>query len=120
MARAIIVVVTLLASILAGAHAWTLDGIEGLVFGSFLREDTVYAPGYTDSGFRRVAVGMSRSQVEALIGAPQHEWPVGGDTDRSGVGARWSHSPGDTHFRCRVLLFRNDVVVEKHTEFYVD
>ena len=129
MNRAIIAFVIVWTSILAlpvharlmrGVRAWPIDGTEGLVLGVLLGEDTVYAPRYSDSGFRHVVLGMSRSQVEALIGAPQRKWPTDEHTDHPDVGARWSYSPGDTHFRCRVLLFRNGVVVEKHSDFYVD
>lgn len=120
MVRGIVIAALSLTGFLAGVHHWALDGVGGLIFGGMLSEDTVYAAGYSDSGFRHVTLGMSRSDVEALIGAPQKEWAFDQKTDHPGVGARWSYSPGDTNFRCRVILFRNGVVVEKHTEFYVD
>jgi hypothetical protein len=99
---------------------WLLDGLDGWVFGKTLREDTVYAAGYSDAAFRSVAAGMSEAEVEQVLGAPYSRWTI----ERSGAGpdagARWSHSPGDTRYRCRIILFRGGYVVEKHAEFYVD
>jgi hypothetical protein len=101
-------------------HLWLLDGLDGAVFAIALREDTLYAAGYSDAAFRRVTTGMSEAQVEEVLGAPESRWAI----DRSGAGpdagARWSYSPGDTHYRCRVILYRRGHVVTKHAEFYVD
>ena len=120
MVREIVVSVAVSASLLTAVHRWALDGIGGIAFGALLDEDTVYARGYSDAGFRHVAPGMSREQVRSLIGAPQKEWPIEATNGGPDLGARWSYSPGDTHFRCRVLLFRQGVVVKKHSEFYLD
>jgi hypothetical protein len=59
----IVAIVVLSATFIAAFHVWALDGIGGVVFGALLYEDTAYSPGYSDSGFRHVAVGMSREQV---------------------------------------------------------
>lgn len=68
-----------------------------------------------------VLAGMTITEVERLIGPPEGTWNL---ADRGGkpgeIGARWSHSPHDANYRCRVLLFRNGRVFEKHSEFYVD
>jgi hypothetical protein len=93
-----------------------LDGVSGMIWGAILSEDTVYDPGYTERGFRRNSVGMSRQQVYDVVGRPLDTWT----NKDSSVGMRWSKSPGDTNFRCRVLEFVNDKVVDKHTEYYVD
>lgn len=105
---------------LAIANAYMLDGLTGFIFSSLENEDTAYASGYTDAGFRGVKVGMSDADVFRLIGQPQKSWPIGDSGEGSETGARWSYSPSDTNFRCRVLLFRDHHVVEKHTEFYLD
>lgn len=100
---------------------WALDGVSGVVLDLFLEDDTVYTTSYSDAGFRAVRVGMTLHDVEKLIGRPESTWSL---EDRGGqpgeVGARWSHSPGDTHYRVRVLLFRDGRVSRKHCEFYVD
>jgi hypothetical protein len=87
-----------------------------MIWGAILAEDTVYAPGYTEQGFIRVSVGMAQHQVHDLIGPPLDVWT----NKNSSVGMRWSKSPKDTDFRCRVLQFVNEKVVDKHTEFYLD
>jgi hypothetical protein len=93
-----------------------LDGVSGMIWGALLSEDTVYASGYTERGFCDVRVGMSQPQVYDLVGAPLDIWTNEG----ASVGMRWSKSPGDRNFRCRVLQFVNGKVVDKHTEYYVD
>ena len=93
-----------------------LDGIGGMVWGVILAEDTVYAPGYTEANFVRVSVGMSLHQVYSLVGPPLDVWT----NKDSSLGMKWSKSPRDTNFRCRVLEFANGKVVDKHAEFYVD
>lgn len=108
------------AAMAVGLNAYLIDGLAGLVWGALLPEDTVYAPGYTDAGFRRVHLGMSYDEVLGQLGEPQRTWPLDGSSDGAEGGARWSYSPSDTNFRCRVLLFRDRRVVDKHAEFYVD
>jgi hypothetical protein len=109
--------------VLAGCEfeRWSLDGWLGVSGGLLVHEDTVYTSGYSDSGFRAVRVGMSLSEVERLIGPPESTWSLAdhGGTPNE-IGARWSYSPHDTNYRCRVLLLRNGRVYEKHTEFYFD
>jgi hypothetical protein len=102
-----------------GVAEYPIDGLTGLLLGLLLGEDTTYASGYSKSGFTAVKLGMSRAEVEALIGVPQKGWSLD-EANPLNFGARWSYSPGDTHYRCRVLLFRDGRVAEKHTDFYVD
>lgn len=104
---------------LVAVQVSTIDGMPGVI-GGLLGEDTVYAVGYTDSAWRRVSIGMTRSDVVRLLGTPQKEWRIKPSRNGAENGARWSYSPGDTNYRCRVLLFRHGVVVEKHSEFYFD
>jgi hypothetical protein len=68
---------------------------------------------------------MSLAEVEAIVGPAQlmyrtDMYPTNGAENAPDTGGRWSHSPGDTHFRNRVLLFRNGIVVRKHSEYYID
>ena len=99
---------------------WLIDGIVGDALGFVLYEDTAYAPGYSDAKWRQVSVGMSEEEVHRILGAPQKRWVTDAPKSTSDFGERWSYSPGDTNFRCRVLLFRAGRVVEKHSEFYLD
>ena len=99
-----------------GLHMWLIDGIGGLIWGSLFQEDTAYAARYTYSKWRTVRTSMTEADVKAKIGEPLQIWTNKDAT----VGMRWSRSPGDTHYRCRVLQFENGKVSEKHAEFYVD
>ena len=112
--------------VLVGVIAWSrpklsfLDGSSGLVAGILFGEDTEYTPGYSEQAWTKVQVGMSLQQVRTLIGPPQKHWPISDTKDPGTFGERWSYSPGDTNFRCRVLIFREGHVYDKHQEFYVD
>jgi hypothetical protein len=99
-----------------GLNIWLIDGLGGVLLGGMFHEDTEYAAEYSRSGWKEVNLGMTRERVKSLIGEPLDSWK---NKDAS-IGARWSRSPGDTHFRCRVLTFTNGTVSNKHEEFYVD
>jgi len=104
------------AAIIVCVHLWLIDGIDGLIWGVLSQEDTAYAAGYTDHGWRAVRTGMTEDGVRDRIGEPLQVW-----TNQDGtVGMRWSRSPGDTDYRCRVLEFSNGRVAAKHAEYYVD
>ncbi|MCP3998249.1 MAG: hypothetical protein GY722_24780 [bacterium] len=65
--------------------AWLLDGLTGTLF-ALSGEDTVYAPGYSTSGFRAVRPGATEAEVIDLIGLPLSEvWiyeTASGDSER--------------------------------------
>lgn len=109
-------VAALSGALLLGLHAWLIDGLDGLLWGALLREDTAYAAGYTAGGWRSIRIGMTQADVRTAIGDPLQGWT----NQDSSVSMRWSRSPGDTHYRCRVLQFSEGRVTEKHSEFYVD
>jgi hypothetical protein len=104
----------------AAVHFRSLDGLDGLLFGLAFTEDTVYAAGYSDSAFRSVRLGMPESEVHSLLGPPLERWAITDSPRGADRGERWSRSPGDTHYRCRVVQFGGGRVVAKHSEFYVD
>ncbi len=52
------------------AHVYLLDGLDGWLFSQGLTEDTVYAAGYSDAAFRRVAIGMTADTVLTMLGKP--------------------------------------------------
>lgn len=99
-------------------HFYLIDGIDGFLFSlAFAPEDTEYASGYNDFSWRLVRIGMTEGHVHHLLGPPLDRW-----LHRSGGGysERWSRSPGDTHYRCRVIVYERGRVVRKHNEYYVD
>jgi hypothetical protein len=108
------------AAAIIAVHRWSLDGFGGLVFGALYTEDTVYAPVYSDAAFRQVRRGMPESEVHALLGSPLDRWVITPRLDGPDTRERWSRSPGDTHHRCRVVLYRQGAVFERHSEFYID
>ena len=110
----------LLLTALAGLHAWLIDGLDGWLWSLTLDEDTAYTPGYSDAAFRRVHPGMTIDEVHKLLGPPQLSWAIPRNSDGEDTGERWSWSPGDTNFRCRVILFGAGRVIEKHAELYID
>ena len=102
---------------LPGLIEWRIDGFDGLSVPLTLGEDTVYADGYSAERWDRVAVGMTRSEVRTLLGEPLRSF---GSDSGSISWERWTYSPGDTHYRIRVVSYRDDRVLEKHGSFYYD
>ncbi|MBZ4410483.1 hypothetical protein OWM54_29830 [Myxococcus sp. MISCRS1] len=96
-----------------------LDGYLGELASLAFREDTVFAPGYSAFKFWRIRRGMTEAEVERLVGGPLKTWTPR-DVDLDEVYWSYSHSPGDTHYRMRLVCFRDGRVHDLHTEFYVD
>jgi hypothetical protein len=94
----------------------SIDGFQGLIWRTVTGEDTQYAAGYRDHGFVQVTNGMSRDHVYRLLGPPLNVWT----NEDNSIGERWTKSPRDGNYRCRVVLFTNSVVIERHSEFYED
>ena len=111
----IILALLLVAAIAATYHFRSMDGLDGLIFSRMFQEDTVYAPGYSDAAFRKIGIGMSQSDVFALLGPPVSTWDSCDD-----MAMAWSQSPGDTHYRARMVYFQNGMVTKTLSEFYVD
>jgi hypothetical protein len=97
----------------------SIDGISGnlleVVFPE--DEDTEWAAGYTDNGFRAVSVGMTRKKVYELLGKPLYTWENYGGAE---IVEWWTRSPADTNFRQRAVAFQGDRVVEKVGEYWLD
>lgn len=106
--------------IISGVQSYSVDGVAGIIGPLVAPEDTVYTPRYTLAGWKKVRVGMSQREIDAILGPSQLTYSLDDVADGADTGARWSYSPGDTNFRCRVLLFRKGMVVEKHSEYYFD
>lgn len=98
---------------------WPAEGIGGRLFAMVWTDNTVWAPGYTNSVFRAVRVGMKRSEVYALLGQPLETNPLPG----GGVIETWTNLGKDS-FDCSIqfrrISFQGDVVIEKVAEFSPD
>ena len=104
-------------------HLSLPDGLGGWFFLSGNSDTTVYAPGYTDSTFRRVRVGMTEAEVRKLLGPPLEVWEVRllDDTNRvEGIGMAWTKSSAKGNYRIRSLFLTNDVVAKKFKECWID
>ena len=98
---------------------WPAEGIGGRFMAVVWTDNTVWAPGYTNAGFRAVKIGMKRSEVYALLGQPLETNPRPG----GGVIETWTDLGKDSfdcsiQFRC--ISFHGDVVIEKVAEFSPD
>jgi hypothetical protein len=77
-------------------HFLSLEGVQGLLFSMLAaKEDTIFAPGYSDSAFRTVRIGMSEAQVLGRLHVPLGEvWFYENDRPRLVVafsGSRVDH-----------------------------
>jgi hypothetical protein len=96
---------------LIGIEVVTLDGMNGVIL-SIAGDHTTYASSYSDAGFRRIQVGMTPTEVEAILGHPLDEWTVPNDGGR--VRWRWTNSRDSSKdFRVRVVTFLAGRVEEK-------
>ena len=80
--------------------------------------DTYFAEGYTDEAFAQVEIGMTKAEVEALLGVPlhMHSYDYGPEYD---IDMTWAYTQdgaapiGDFAWDYRVIFFNNDLVVQK-------
>jgi hypothetical protein len=104
--------------VLVGAFraATSLDGVRGAFFSILFADTTVYAPNYTDLGYRSIRIGETEESVLRILGEPtEHDSP-------DGYVARWRYtkSKSDSHYRMRQISFKNGRVVSKEHYFLVD
>lgn len=89
------------------------DGLAGCVHVT----DTEYASGYSEAGFRRLALPAPVGEVRDVVGIPHH-------VSHSATGGRetwhYSRSPGDTHYHFRRIVVVDGIAVEKSHGVYVD
>ena len=80
--------------------------------------DTRFAPGYSETAFEKVKVGMTKDEVLSLLGPPFDPGTVGQN--------RWHYSQdgacfwADWAWLSRAVLFKDDRVVEKIARVYYD
>ena len=96
-------------------HRWSLDGVDGMLLGLVLPDDTVYAEQYSDAGFRQVAIGVSEAEVRRILGPPLE---IGAHDGASLF--RYTRTANDSNYYVRVIVFRDGRVSEKRHQFYVD
>lgn len=90
--------VRVLSSLVWLAAVWLIgspDPLRQRLIGSVLREQTEYAPGFSEHAFASVARGMSEAEVAQLLGSPLERW--------------WQYA--DTPQQCRIVVFERDRVV---------
>ena len=114
--NSVLLFIAVVAMGLCAYRLWPIDGLIGNLFAIFNDEDTVWADGYTNEGWRSVAVGMKRDEVYALLGPPLDTQPTG----VAGTLECWTRSPADTDYRRRDLEFSGDRIVHKWSEYWID
>jgi hypothetical protein len=87
-------------------EAMTAIALLGLVFGTarwWVRFHfwTVYAPGYSESQFRRVRIGMTPNEVESIVGRPIRKDST---SQRWSPSENWIHSEPPPHGTIGQLL----------------
>jgi hypothetical protein len=81
-------------------------------------EDTVYAIRYSERRFSSLRIGMTKRQVEAVMGIPirKNSWIDGGDVELW----RYSESPSDGNYWRRWVFCRDGKVYWIDCRFYWD
>jgi hypothetical protein len=95
-----------------------LDGVSGILGPLMFGNDTQWAQGYTDSGFRAARVGMTREEVYKFLGRP-----LDLSSDCGMVVEHWTvldPSRVDCNLFVRDIWFQGDTVVKKVAEFSPD
>ena|SRR5688572_18982462 len=92
-----------------------LVGIVSIAFGVLMlfvsrMQSTVYAPGYSERGFKRIRVGMGTNEVLRVAGRPLHN-----DYNTPDQSWYWRYTECDEGFsmyKMRMLRVTNGVVAE--------
>ena len=94
-------------------HVRSLE--DACFFLLFLREDaSTFAPGFSESAFDRVQLGMSEAEVVTLLGEPLVKHGYGNRY------WRYSTAPPDRNYFLRVITFDNGIVSSKSAYYFVD
>ena len=130
---AIPVIAMVLCAVVFGVHIAFLDGVDGILCTVLLGpdEDTVYAGGYNISSFRKIRNGIPQAEVLAILGEPIDRFGMKEDSsaddgwwyrraDSDAEGWSYSKSANSSHYRKRIVVFRDSRVVDKIAKFYVD
>lgn len=71
--KRLFIVLVATAALAAVVHAYSLEGLDGLLFAKTVHEDTIYAPGYSDASFRKVHRSMTEAEVLRVLPSPISE-----------------------------------------------
>ena len=83
----------------------TRDAIKGV----FLREDTSYAAGFSETVFRTIRLGSTENEVRDLLGSPYQEWWFYTEPDDQPPDERAA-----ARFACLIIQLQDDRVVSAH------
>lgn len=77
--------------------------------------DTEYAPGFSESAFQRIVVGMNAKMVLDTLGEPLERYPWVGDQTGVPLGeAFWYSRPTDSgNYHMRAIYVDRDGIVKK-------
>lgn len=104
-------------SALIAVHLWSLDGILGNAFLLVFGDDSSYSSGYSDRRFRTIEIGDSEASVIGALGEPLET--VSTDEPEAQV-LHFSVSLESTHYRIRAIEIRDERVIQKHAQAWVD
>ncbi|MEN3367954.1 MAG: SmpA / OmlA family [Verrucomicrobiota bacterium] len=92
---------------------------DRILFTLFLRDDAPeFARGYSDRAFDSVTKGMSKADVRHLLGDPLQS--QSSDAKSHDEIRRYTRAPQDRNFWFRIVLFKNDQVVDAKGDYFVD
>jgi len=96
-----------------------IDGLIGEISIFILEtEDTKYSKKYSHKAFNKIEIGMSKEEVNSIIGKPLDNWNPTKKTKE--ISFVYSISPSSTHYRLRQIQFSENLVSAKIGYFYVD
>jgi outer membrane protein assembly factor BamE (lipoprotein component of BamABCDE complex) len=118
--RHLLVAVAVLAVILGIVRFVFIDNSpDQLLACAILGESTVNAKGYSEHRFRTIKIGMTASQVEAIMGTPLRK----GSHPAFGLADPWFytyHEDMTANYKRRWVVFNNGRVVAVINDFWVD
>jgi outer membrane protein assembly factor BamE (lipoprotein component of BamABCDE complex) len=85
----------------------------------FLKDDaTTFAPTYNDAAFDSVGIGMTKEQVQQLLGEPLAIENYGGPAHKEIW--RYTKAPPDRNFWFRIVVFEGGHVTKLEGKYFVD
>lgn len=110
------ILITLFAAGAMSINQIYLDGIEGMIFSAIYKEDTVYAPGYSDVKFKKIIIGASSADVIRELGMP-----IKISDFKEEIYWSYAISPTDSNYRKRIIvLTKGGHVKHKYAFYYID